>query len=136
MTEISFHHVALTCGSVARTEQFYCDNFGFTRKRAFQIGSGKEIVYISNGLVYLELFPKDTERPIPASEKDGPAYPGLRHIAFKVSDVDAALAAMHDRADISLGPLTFDAFIPGWKSVWIKDPDGNLVELSQGYKDA
>jgi len=136
MTEISFHHVALTCGSVARTEQFYCDNFGFTRKRAFQIGNGKEIVYISNGLVYLELFPKDTERPIPASEKDGPAYPGLRHIAFKVSDVDAALAAMHDRADISLGPLTFDAFIPGWKSVWIKDPDGNLVELSQGYKDA
>jgi len=136
MTEISFHHVALTCGSVARTEQFYCDNFGFTRKRAFQIGNGKEIVYISNSLVYLELFPKESERPIPAFDKDGPAYPGLRHIAFKVSDVDAALAAMHDRPDVSLGPLTFDAFIPGWKSVWIKDPDGNLVELSQGYKDA
>jgi glyoxylase I family protein len=136
MTEISFHHVALTCESVPRTEQFYCDNFGFTRKRAFEIGNGKEIVYISNGSAYLELFPKEAERPIPAFDKDGPAYPGLRHIAFRVADVDAALAAMHDRPDISLGPLTFDAFIPGWKSVWIKDPDGNLVELSQGYKDA
>jgi len=135
MTELSFHHVALTCDSVARTERFYCDNLGFTRKRAFQIGEGKEIVYIGNGSIYLELFPKEAERPIPVSDRDGPAYPSLRHIAFKVMDVDAAIAAMRDRPEISLGPLTFDSFIPGWKSVWIKDPDGNLVELSEGYRD-
>ena len=135
MTELSFHHVALTCDSVARTERFYCDNLGFTRKRAFQIGEGKEIVYIGNGSIYLELFPKEAERPIPVSDRDGPAYPSLRHIAFKVINVDAAIAAMRDRPEISLGPLTFDSFIPGWRSVWIKDPDGNLVELSEGYRD-
>ena len=135
MTELSFHHVALTCDSVARTERFYCDNLGFTRKRAFQIGEGKEIVYVGNGSIYLELFPKEAERPIPVSDRDGPAYPSLRHIAFKVINVDAAIAAMRDRPEISLGPLTFDSFIPGWRSVWIKDPDGNLVELSEGYRD-
>ena len=63
MSDISFHHVALTCESVARIEKFYCDNLGFSRKRAFQIGEGKEIVYISNGVVYMELFPKEAERP-------------------------------------------------------------------------
>ncbi len=136
MSDISFHHVALTCESVARIEKFYCDNFGFSRKRAFQIGEGKEIVYISNSVVYMELFPKEAERPMPPFDKDGPAYPALRHIAFKVADVDAALAAMRDPPQISLGPLTFDDFIPGWKSVWIKDPDGNLIEISQGYRDA
>jgi glyoxylase I family protein len=36
---------------------------------------------------------------------------------------------------ITLGPISFDAFIPGWKTVWVKDPDGNIVEISQGYTD-
>jgi len=51
MGDISFHHVALTCESVARIEKFYCDNFSFSRKRAFQIGEGKEIVYRLHGAV-------------------------------------------------------------------------------------
>jgi glyoxylase I family protein len=36
---------------------------------------------------------------------------------------------------ISLGPLAFDAYIPGWRTVWITDPDGVIVEVSQGYTD-
>ena len=38
-------------------------------------------------------------------------------------------------AVITLGPMSFDAFIPGWRTVWVKDPDGNIVEISQGYVD-
>jgi len=34
-----------------------------------------------------------------------------------------------------LGPLGFDAVIQGWRTAWIKDPEGNIVEISQGYKD-
>jgi glyoxylase I family protein len=135
MQDLTFHHIALTCGSVDRTERFYCENFGFTRKRAFPIGEGKEIVYIGNGAIYLELFPKSEERQAPGPERDGPGFPAVRHFAFKVADVDAALAVLHDKPDISLGPVSFDMFIPGWKSVWIRDPDGNIVELSQGYRD-
>jgi len=43
--------------------------------------------------------------------------------------------AMGDDAVITLGPLDFDTFIQGWRTVWIKDPEGNIVEISQGYKD-
>ena len=32
--------------------------------------------------------------------------------------------------------MDFDAFIPGWRTVWVADPDGNIVEISQGFKDA
>ncbi len=60
---------------------------------------------------------------------------GVRHIAFQVENVDAKLAEMGDAAKITLGPLDFDGFIPGWRTVWISDPEGNIVEISQGYKD-
>jgi glyoxylase I family protein len=62
-------------------------------------------------------------------------YPGWRHIAFKVDDVDAKLAEMGSDAQVSLGPLSFDDFIPGWRTVWVTDPEGNIVEISQGYTD-
>ena len=71
----------------------------------------------------------------PAATADGPHYPGWRHIAFKVDDVDATLAAMGADAKVTLGPLDFDAFIKGWRTVWVADPDGNIVEISQGFTD-
>lgn len=49
--------------------------------------------------------------------------------------MDAKLAAMGGGADLAFGPLSFDDFIPGWRSAWLKDPDGNLVQITQGYKD-
>jgi glyoxylase I family protein len=37
---------------------------------------------------------------------------------------------------ITLGViLKVDDFIKGWRTAWLKDPDGNIVEVSQGYKD-
>ena len=38
-------------------------------------------------------------------------------------------------AEITLGPLEFDDFIPGWKTAWVRDPEGNIVEISQGFVD-
>jgi len=38
-------------------------------------------------------------------------------------------------AQVTLGPLSFDDFIKGWRTVWLKDPNGNIVEVSQGYTD-
>jgi glyoxylase I family protein len=31
--------------------------------------------------------------------------------------------------------MDFDAFIPGWRTVWVSDPAGNIVEITQGYVD-
>ena len=46
-----------------------------------------------------------------------------------------SLAEMGKDAVITLGPFSFDAVIPGWRTVWVSDPEGNIVEISQGYKD-
>lgn len=130
---MSFHHVALNCQSIALTEAFYIRHFGFVRARTIALGDNKQIVFLRAGEFYLELFDAEGGPAYPTIQNDGPHDEGVRHIAFKVDNVDAKLAAMGDEARITLGPLDFDAFIPGWRTVWVADPDGTIVEISQGY---
>ena len=42
---------------------------------------------------------------------------------------------MGDDAKITLGPLDMGDFIEGMRVAWISDPEGNIVELNQGYED-
>jgi len=132
-----FNHVALTCKDPLALERFYTKYFGFRRARVAPIGDGKQIVFIRNSGIYLELFPADEWTPLPEGKADGPHHPGVRHFAFKVDDLDATLAAMGEeiKARLTLGPLDFKDFIPGWRTAWLADPEGNVVELSQGFVD-
>ncbi len=132
----SFFHIAVTVKDLKKFETFYAKHFGFYRARVIDLGDDAELIFLKNDDgFYLEVFPPEEERPCAMAEADGPHYPGLRHIAFQVDDVDAKLEEMGDDAVLSLGPLRFDDFIPGWKTVWLKDPEGNIVEITQGYKD-
>jgi len=130
-----FHHMGVVCADMAATERFYSTHFGFRRARVIPLGGGDEIIFLKSGAVYLELFRAKETNPAPAATGTGPDYPGWRHLAFKVDDVDATLAAMGADARITAGPMGFDAFIAGWKSAGVADPDGNIVEISQGYVD-
>lgn len=134
MASLQFSHVALSCRDMAATEAFYSTHFGFRRARVIPLGAD-EIIFLKSGNVYLELFSTQDAPPVPPAGGDGPHYAGVRHLAFQVDDVDAKLAAMGDAARVTLGPLSFDDFIPGWKTVWVADPDGNVVEISQGFVD-
>jgi glyoxylase I family protein len=134
MAFLEFAHVAMACKNPIVTERFYSNYFGFKRARVIPLGDD-QIVFIKSGNVYLELFQSKGEAPIPPVGGDGPQYPGLRHLAFKVDDVDAQLGEMGGDAVVTLGPLSFDDFIRGWRTVWVSDPDGNIVEISQGYVD-
>jgi glyoxylase I family protein len=130
-----FHHVGVVCRDPAATERFYTKHFGFRRARVAPLGGGDQIVFLKSGACYLELFKATGVSPAPAATGPGPEYPGWRHLAFMVDDVDAKLAEMGEEARITAGPLDFDAFIPGWRTVWVADPDGNIVEITQGYVD-
>lgn len=131
---MTFNHVGLTAKDPIALERFYTSYFGFKRARVLPIDNG-QIVFIKSGDFYLEIFGTNEDRPGSAPENDGYPYPGVRHIAFKVDNVDEKLAEMGDDARITLGPLDFDAFIPGWRTVWVADPEGNIVEISQGFTD-
>lgn len=132
MASMQFSHVALSCQDPIATERFYTQYFGFQRARVIPLGN-TQIVFIKSGQTYLELFAAEGGAQTPNG--DGPHTVGIRHLAFQVDSVDDTLAALGDAAKVTLGPLDFDAFIPGWRTVWVSDPDGNIVEISQGYTD-
>lgn len=132
---MKFSHIALNCTDVEKTIDFYSKHFKFSVGRRLPIGSQKEIIFLKRDDVHLELFPVDG--PVGMAEKDGPNSAGtLRHIAFQVDSVDATLQEMGADAILALGPLDFETFIPGWRTAWIRDPNGHIVEISQGYVDA
>jgi glyoxylase I family protein len=132
---MAVHHMGLVCRDPIATERFYTRYFGFRRARVADLGNGDQIVFLKSGHFYLELFKATKESPAPAAEGPGPEYPGWRHLAFMVDDIDAMLANLGAEVRITAGPMSFDAFIEGWRAVWIADPDGNIVEIGQGYID-
>jgi glyoxylase I family protein len=127
------HHIGLNCADPIAIERWYGKHLGFERLRVYLPGP-EQVVVIGNGGVALELFPAEGE-PLPRGERDGPTERGVRHLAFLVDDVDAKLAELGDDAKITLGPLDMSDFIPGMRVAWISDPEGNIVELNQGYED-
>ena len=93
-------------------ERFYTRHFGFRRARVIPLGQDENI-FIKSG-VYLEMFQAKQESVTPPADKDGPVFPGWRHIAFQVDDIDAKLTDMGAEATVTLGPLDFgDSFPAG-----------------------
>lgn len=132
-----FSQVALTCADPIATEKFYSKYFGFKRARVAKLPDGNQIVFLkmADSAFYLEIFKSSEPATLPPPINDGPQYPGVRQLAFKVDNVDAKLAEIGADAKITLGPLNFDDYIPGWRTVWLADPDGNIIEISQGFTD-
>jgi glyoxylase I family protein len=126
---MKWSHVALNCRDLDATEEFYRRWFGFERAHSFPAGDSR-IVFLRRGDAFLELFRASDGPP----GGDGPTAAGtLRHLALQTDDVDRVLAGMGPHARVSLGPMSFDEFIPGWRTVWLTDPDGTVVEVSQGF---
>jgi glyoxylase I family protein len=128
-------HVGLNCRDQRVTEEFYIRWFGFARARVVPLGDS-EILFLRNGDAYLELFPAKNTNGHEPNVADGPGAAGtVRHLAFQTDDVDDLLERMGESVDVTLGPLDFGDFIAGWRSAWLRDPDGVVVEVSQGYRD-
>ncbi len=134
MAALAFSHVAITCKDPLAIERFYSRYFGFRRARVVALGES-QVVFLRMDNIYLELFQSSKDLPTPTAQDSGPEYPGWRHLAFMVDDVDARLAEMGDAARITAGPMDFNDFIRGWRSVWLADPEDNIIEISQGFVD-
>lgn len=130
----SVHHIGLSCRQPLVVEEWYTKHFGFERRRVYDPGPGQVVMIAANG-VYLELFPAVGDSPVPEPTGAGPEYPGWRHIAFLVDDLDAKLAEIGSEARVTLGPLDMGNYIPGMRVAWVADPEGNIVELNAGYVD-
>lgn len=120
----SVHHVAIIGTDYQRTREFYVDKLGFAvirDTRRPEKGDCKLDLQL-NGLE-LEVFIKpDAPRR--------PSYPeacGLRHLAFRVTDVPAVAAELAEKG-IDCEPIRTDD-LTGEQMTFFFDPDGLPLEL-------
>ena len=120
----SVHHVAIIGTDYQRTREFYVDKLGFAvirDTRRPEKGDCK-LDLLLNGLE-LEVFIK------PDAPKR-PSYPeacGLRHLAFRVTDVPAVVAELAEKG-IACEPIRTDD-LTGEQMTFFFDPDGLPLEL-------
>lgn len=119
----SLDHLVLTVADIGRTVDFYtqlgmrAETFGAEGRTALTFGSQK----INLHAVDRTFEPKAR---VPT--------PGSADLCFLVDNVDAMLEQLKS-ADISVidGPVERTGATGPVRSIYVRDPDGNLVELSE-----
>jgi glyoxylase I family protein len=129
---IVFSHVSLNCRDVAAQERFYVKHFGFQRSRTFRPGKPNQFVMLKLGSVRLELYPSDSAN---ADQKGGEQLAGFKHLAFDAPQLEPVIESL--RADgIEPDPIVdISKHISGCRVGFFRDPEGNLIEFLEGYRD-
>ena len=119
------HHVAVICSDYERSKRFYVEVLGLeviaeayrearrSHKLDLRLPDGTQVELFS--------FPDPPKRP---------SYPeacGLRHLAFAISDLDAAVAHLKGHG-VAVEPVRVDEYT-GRRFTFFADPDGLPLEL-------
>ena len=124
-------HIAIGVSDLDRAMHFYCDQLGLTEVFRLNGPSGPPmLIYLRvNDNNFVELFPGSEGQAQGESKRAG-----LRHLGFFVKDLQATLHSLQARGLT----LSDDAFkqaallrADGTFLYFIRDPDGNAIELSQ-----
>jgi glyoxylase I family protein len=134
MPDPILHHISLTCDDPITVERFYTKHFGFHRARLVPLGDGEQIVFLRGAGTLLELFRAQCPNPLKWAQDQGYPWSGVRNISFEVDDVDGKIEEIGSDL-VTRGPQSFDAFVPGWRSAWLRDPAGNIIQVTKGYTD-
>ncbi|MDR2680387.1 MAG: VOC family protein [Tannerella sp.] len=119
---IGIDHPAIAADDVERLTKWYCETLGY---KVFA-GTDKPVYIIEapDG-TFIEIMPKDeTERPLRSINT-----PGWSHLALRVSDMDAAMAALDGLGVVWAGP-EFEA-VGGGRIRNFADPEGNVLQIVQ-----
>lgn len=120
----TIHHIAIIGSDYEKSKKFYVEILGFEVIRENYREERKDYkIDLRQGNVELELF------IIPGRPKR-PSYPeanGLRHLAFKVEDVEKAAKELQ-ALGVETEPIRTDEFT-GEKMTFFFDPDGQPLEL-------
>ena len=121
------HHIAIICSDYQRSKAFYTNVLGLTVVReVYRAERQSYKLDLSLGNQYIiELF----SFPAPPARPSGPEACGLRHLAFAVPDIQAAVAALQAKGVVAEAIRT-DEFT-GKLFTFFTDPDGLPLELYQ-----
>ncbi|MHC5614024.1 MAG: SMU1112c/YaeR family gloxylase I-like metalloprotein [Nostoc sp.] len=125
MKTTGIHHVAIICSDYDRSKNFYVEVLGFSiiqeTFRAERNSYKLDLKVAQNTQIELFSFPNPPER---ASK---PEACGLRHIAFKVEDVEQTVFYLKSKG-LEVENIRIDE-ITGKKFTFFKDPDNLPLEI-------
>lgn len=121
----AIHHIAIICSDYARSKRFYSELLGFPilreTYRAERQSYKLDLQVSPTAAIELFSFPNPPDRP------SRPEACGLRHLAFAVADLDAAVSDLTAQG-IDCEPIRLDE-LTGKRFTFFPDPDGLPLEL-------
>ena len=122
------HHVAIIGTDYQRTKEFYVDKLGFkVISEHIRIEKNDIILNVQQGNLVLEIFIKE-DAPI-RPKMPNPEHTGLRHLAFRVDNVEEILEKF-DELGIVHESSRYDDF-DNKKMAFFFDPDGLPLEIHE-----
>ena len=122
------HHIAIIGTNYSKTKEFYVDKLGFKVISEYNRPEKNDIIInTQNGDLVLEIFIK---KNVPLRPKmPNPEYTGLRHLAFRVDNVEEMLKKF-DMLGILHEELRYDDF-DNKKMAFFFDPDDLPLEIHE-----
>lgn len=121
------HHIAIICSDYEKSKQFYTTVLGLTViKETYRANrQSYKLDLALNGNYIIELF----SFPNPPQRSSQPEAAGLRHLAFEVKDIEAAVSRLKQHK-IQTEEIRTDE-ITGKEFVFFADPDNLPLEFYQ-----
>jgi glyoxylase I family protein len=120
MNIAGIHHVAIICSNYETSKHFYTEVLGFKiieETYRAERNSYKLDLQVPGGIQFeLFTFPNAPIRP------SFPEAQGLRHLAFKVKDLEEVVKELEEQG-IKVEPIRMDE-LTGKKFTFFADPDG------------
>ncbi|WP_392534953.1 VOC family protein [Nostoc sp. C117] len=119
------HHIAIICSDYDRSKKFYVETLGFLiiqeTFRAERNSYKLDLRVGENGQIELFSFPN------PPPRFSSPEACGLRHLAFKVDNIDETVFYLNSQG-VETENIRIDE-ITGKKFTFFKDPDNLPLEI-------
>ena len=120
------HHIAVISSDWEKAREFYIEKLGFVLEKEFYRPAQNDFLrMLRQGDTVIELF----IRPDAPRRVTNPEAMGLRHLAFRVADIEPAVAWLNDQG-IETEPVREDPY-NGGRFTFFQDPDGLPLELHE-----
>lgn len=119
------HHVAIIAADYPRSRRFYVDVLGLevVSENYREARDSWKLDLRVDATTQIELF----SFPAPPARVSGPEAAGLRHLAFRVDDIEAAVAHLA-RHEVACEAIRIDEYT-GKRFTFFADPDDLPLEL-------
>ena len=120
------HHIAVICSDYEKSKEFYIDKLGFELFGEFYRPEQNDYLrMLRQGDTVIELFVR-ADAP---QRVNNPEALGLRHLAFRVENIEPAVKWLNDMG-IETESVREDPY-NGGRFTFFKDPDGLPLELHE-----